>query len=455
MGNNCTVPSPTIFWFRRDLRLNDNPALATASARGPVLGVFINDPALRRPSGANRLGFLAQTLQGLDAELNGNLVVRTGHPLDVVSELCQLTGADAVYATDDHGPYGRRRDTGVGQGLATKGVETHFLDSNYAVAPNSIFSGAGTPYKVFTPFFKVWKQHGWDDPIEAPKVDWVAGVDTEGPPPVPEEIATLPAVGEQAAFDRAEEFLDSRVMDYPEARNKPGVPGTSFLSPYLKWGNIHPRQILAMLGADPAEDVFRSEIAWREFYADVLFQRPETARESLIANMARIEADTGPAAREQFDRWCSGTTGFPIVDAGMRQLVATGWMHNRVRMIVASFLVKDLHLPWQWGARFFMQHLIDGDLASNSHGWQWVAGSGTDASPFYRVFNPTGQSRKFDPDGAYIRQWIPEIAHMSDADIHEPGIGKAGPPSGYPAPMVDHAAERLEALARLEKIKKR
>lgn len=455
MGNNCTVPSSTIFWFRRDLRLNDNPALAAAAARGPVLAVFVNDPALRGPSGANRLRFLTLTLQGLNDKLDGNLVIRSGQPLDVLAKLCQETGADAVYATDDHGPYGRNRDTAVGEGLAAKGVETHFLDSNYAVAPNSVFSGAGTPYKVFTPFFKAWKQHGWADPIKAPNVDWVTGLDTDGPPPAPDEIASLPAVGERAALDRAEEFLDSRVMDYPEARNRPGVAGTSGLSPYLKWGNIHPRQLLAMLGSDPAEDVFRSEIAWREFYADVLFQRPESAREALVANMARIETDTGPDARARFERWCAGTTGFPIVDAGMRQLLATAWMHNRVRMIVASFLVKDLHLPWQWGARFFMQHLMDGDLASNSHGWQWVAGSGTDSSPYFRVFNPTGQSRKFDTDGSYIRQWIPEIAHMSDKDIHDPSRAKSGPPAGYPAPMVDHAAERLEALARLEKIKNR
>ncbi len=449
------MPSPTIIWFRRDLRLNDNPALAAASARGPVLGVFINDPVLRGPSGNNRLGFLSQTLRWLNAEIDRNLVVRTGQPLDVLTKLCEEIEAEAVYATDDHGPYGRRRDTQVGEGLAEHNVETHYLDSNYAVAPNSVFSGAGTPYKVFTPFFKVWKQHGWADPIEAPDVKWVSGIKGEGPPPMPGDVIDLPPVGEEAAMKRAEEFLAERVMDYPDARNRPGLAGTSGLSPYLKWGNIHPRQLLAMLGPDPAEDVFRSEIAWREFYADVLFQRPETAREALVANMARIETDSGAGAKERFERWCTGTTGFPIVDAGMRQLLATGWMHNRVRMIVASFLVKDLHLPWQWGARFFMTHLIDGDLASNSHGWQWVAGSGTDASPYYRVFNPTGQSRKFDATGTYIRQWIPEIAHMTDKDIHEPEACKAGPPAGYPAPMVNHAKERLEALARLEKIKKR
>lgn len=455
MGNNCTVPSSTIFWFRRDLRLEDNPALAAAAARGPVVGVFINDAALRSPSGSNRLGFLARTLEWLNDQLDGDLVVRTGEPLQVLAQLCAETEADAIYATDDHGPYGRSRDTEVGQGLAEAGIATHFLDSNYAVAPNSVYSGAGTPYKVFTPFFRAWKQHGWATPIGRPEVEWVSGIGSEGPPVAPSNLANLPPVGAKAAMEMAEEFLEHRVMDYPDARNQPGVWGTSGLSPYLKWGNIHPRQILAMLGVDPAEDVFRSEIAWREFYADVLFQRPESAREALVRKMARIEVDTDADAKEQFERWCDGQTGFPIVDAGMRQLVSEAWMHNRLRMIVASFLVKDLHLPWQWGARFFMKHLVDGDLASNSHGWQWVAGSGTDASPYFRVFNPTGQSRKFDPEGTYIRRWVPELAHLTNKEIHEPNSSKDGPPTGYPAPIVDHRAERLEALARLEAIKNR
>jgi deoxyribodipyrimidine photo-lyase len=451
---DCIVPSPAIFWFRRDLRLTDNPALVAACAVGPVVGVFIHDQALRGPSGPNRLAFLSKTLLWLDGQIGGHLVTRSGDPLEVLAQLAKEVGASNVFAADDYGPYGRRRDTRVGEGLARLGIATNYVQSSYAVAPGSIFTGGRTPYNVFTPFFHSWKQHSWPLPVAKPETDWVAGVPGESPPLSPQVTCTLPPVGEAAAMQRAEMFLERRVLEYPEARNNPGIDGTSGLSPYLKWGNIHPRQILAMLGVHPAEDVFRSEIAWREFYADVLFHRPETARTAFVPKMERIRVDTGPEAIELFDRWRSGLTGFPIVDAGMRQLVSDGWMHNRVRMIVASFLVKDLHLPWQWGARFFMKHLLDADLASNNHGWQWCAGSGTDASPYFRVFNPTSQSKKFDPDGMYLRRWLPELAHLSSKEIHEPAASSAGLPDQYPAPMVNHSLERIDALARLAALKK-
>ena len=442
-----------ILWFRRDLRLSDHPALNAAAQAGPVLPVFINDDNLTKAAGANRLTFLSDTLGWLNSQMDSNLVIRTGNPLDVLRMLVSETGASTVYATDDHGPYGRRRDTEVGEGLAADGVETRYIGSNYAVAPGSIYSKSATAYKVFTPFFRAWKAHGWAEPSDTPKVDWVGGVSSEERAPAPITSANLPYPGEEAAWEIAEDFLNDRVMSYPEDRDKPAIFGTSGLSPYLKWGTIHPRQLLARLGPDPAEDVFRSELAWREFYADVLFHRPETARQSAAAKMSRMEVDSGAEAEERFQKWCSGQTGFPIVDAGMRQLLSVGWMHNRVRMIVASFLVKDLHLTWQWGARFFMQHLTDGDLASNSHGWQWVAGTGMDASPYFRVFNPVSQSRKFDPNGDYLRRWIPELANLKAAEIHEPHLAKAGLPEGYPPPMVDHMTERIEALARLSAIK--
>ncbi len=211
----------------------------------------------------------------------------------------------------------------------------------------------------------------------------------------------------------------------------PAAAGTSQLSADLRWGVVHPRQLLAELSPCKAHDTFAAELAWRDFYGDVLYRRPDSAWANLDARMDAMPIDTDDEARRRFAAWASGHTGFPIVDAGMRQLLATGWMHNRVRMITASFMVKDLHLPWQWGARHFMNHLIDGDLASNNHGWQWAAGTGTDAAPYFRVFNPTAQAERFDPDGDYTRRWIPEIAS-----------------SAYPAPMVDHAAERREALHR-------
>jgi deoxyribodipyrimidine photo-lyase len=213
----------------------------------------------------------------------------------------------------------------------------------------------------------------------------------------------------------------------------------------LRWGVVHPRQLLADLGPERGHEVFASELAWREFYADVLLREPDSAWTNLNRRLDAMPIDRDAAARRRFERWAAGTTGYPFVDAGMRQLLATGWMHNRVRMVVASFLVKDLHLPWQWGARHFMAHLVDGDLASNSHGWQWAAGTGTDAAPYFRVFNPTSQGLRFDPDGEYVRRWVPELAAISGGAVHDPGLRR---PDGYPAPMVVHADEREEALRR-------
>jgi deoxyribodipyrimidine photo-lyase len=240
--------------------------------------------------------------------------------------------------------------------------------------------------------------------------------------------------------------------DYKDVRNNPGIDGTSMLSAQLRFGVIHPRQLLAELPAGSGADHFRSEICWREFYADVTFHRPDSTWNNLQEKMNRLPVDTDARAKQRYVAWCEARTGYPIVDAGMRQMLTTGWMHNRVRMIVASFLVKDLHVPWQWGAAFFMRHLVDGDIASNNHGWQWTAGTGTDAAPYFRVFNPFGQSEKFDPDGTYLRTWIPEIADLDNTHIHAPWTLGLHAPAHYPAPIVDHAVEREEALARYKKV---
>jgi deoxyribodipyrimidine photo-lyase len=244
----------------------------------------------------------------------------------------------------------------------------------------------------------------------------------------------------------------SSVDNYDERRNLPAADGTSKMSADLRWGVVHARQLLADLapnGERRSHDVFASELAWRDFYADVLFGAPQTSSRNVNRSMDVMPVDTDDAARTRFAAWQQGLTGYPIVDAGMRQLLATGWMHNRVRMIVASFLTKDLHLPWQWGARHFMRHLVDGDLASNSHGWQWTAGTGTDAAPYFRVFNPTSQGEKFDPDGIYIRRYVPELRDLDDRSVHAPGSLQRG---DYPAPMVDHAAERAESLRRYKMV---
>ncbi|MGN6130350.1 MAG: cryptochrome/photolyase family protein, partial [Nocardioidaceae bacterium] len=260
---------------------------------------------------------------------------------------------------------------------------------------------------------------------------------------------TLPEAGERAALARWRDFLDEAVEEYDDGRDRMGVDGTSRMSVHLKWGEIHPRTMLADLAHRRSQGAatYRKELAWREFYADVLWHRPETAREYLRREFAAMAYD---APGEQLAAWEEGRTGYPIVDAGMRQLRATGWMHNRVRMVVASFLVKDLHLEWQHGARHFMRWLVDGDLASNQHGWQWTAGCGTDAAPYFRVFNPVAQGTRFDPAGDYVRRWLPELADVPAKHVHEPWKSPDGPPQGYPDPIVDHKLERQEALERYE-----
>jgi deoxyribodipyrimidine photo-lyase len=448
------VSTPSLFWFRRDLRLADHPALQAAADAGPVVGVFVFDSALWSPSGTNRQAFLIDTLRSLDESMVAPLVVRQGDPAGELLAVAESVGATDVYATADFGPYGRRRDEAVAAALAELGVRVRYVDSPYTVQPGSVTTGSGTSYRVFTPFFRAWKAHGWPTAQGPVAVDWHdAGVASSWPERPTPTATVWPAAGERAAWERAEAFLADAVADYDERRDVPGVDGTSRLSPHLKLGVLHPRQLLDRLGTSKGEETFRSELAWRDFYAEVLFDRPDSARQAYRSEMAAMELDSGPQADTRFAAWAEGRTGYPIVDAGMRQLQAEGWMHNRVRMIVASFLIKDLHLDWTRGARHFLEHLLDGDLASNNHGWQWAAGTGTDAAPYFRIFNPMSQSKKFDPDGSYIRTWVPEVAHLPSSSIHAPWTEKAGAPAGYPAPIVDHDRERKEALRRYQELR--
>ncbi|MFN8023585.1 MAG: deoxyribodipyrimidine photo-lyase [Acidimicrobiales bacterium] len=441
-----------VLWFRRDLRLDDHPALAAAHAHGDVVPLFVVDPAFAA-AGLPRRAFMTAALQALDDRIGGALVYRHGDPADVVPAFAAEVGADVVIVSRDHGPYGHRRDAAVAARLAVDGRKLRGVGSNYAVDPGSVNKADGTSYAVFTPFSRAWLALGrprWAEttPTPAPgTVTWVGHPDVacDGPPKAEAHDVQLPDATEAAAHRLWQSFLGDGLDRYDERRNLPGEPGTSRMSPYLRWGVVHPRQLLDDLGDERSHQVFRSELAWRDFYADVLYRRPDTAWQNLQPKMDAMPVDTDARARERFAAWCEGRTGVPIVDAGMRQLRATGWMHNRVRMITASYLVKDLHLPWQWGARHFMRWLVDGDLASNQHGWQWTAGTGTDAAPYFRVFNPYGQSEKFDPSGGYLRQWVPELAELDDRTIHDPGLQR---PDGYPAPIVDHAAEREEALRR-------
>ncbi len=423
-----------------------------------MLPLFVLDPRLVDPAGAPRLAFLYRCLRDLDKSLDGRLVVRTGDPATVVPRVAAEVGATTAFTTADFGPYGRERDERVEAALAGEGRRLERVGSPYAVEPGVLATGTGGPFKVFTPYYRAWKDHGCAAPLRLPrrpdlKPRWADGVRSEAVPADPAVDADLPPAGEVAARHRLDAFRDNDLAAYDKGRDLPGTDSTSRLSPYLKWGCIHPRQVLAGLGRSRGEETFRTEVAWRDFYADVLWHRPESAGQSLRPEMTRMRVDSGKLAEERFSAWTAGCTGYPLVDAGMRQLLGEAWMHNRVRMVVASFLVKDLHIDWSRGARWFLQHLVDGDLASNNHGWQWVAGTGTDPAPYFRVFNPVTQSTEHDPDGTYIRRWVPELASVDAKGIHEPWKLADGLRPGYPVRIVDHAAERRAALSRYDAVR--
>ena len=342
-------------------------------------------------------------------------------------------------------PDGAARDQRVAAALGS--VPLLSTGSPYAVAPVALLKPDGDPYQVFTPFYRSWLSHGWELPahVDLGSVEWcpVGGVPIPGDPTI---SATLPDAGEPAARAAWDVFRSTRLATYAGVRDQPALDATSRLSPFLKLGALHPRTLLADLGPD--DDAFRRQLAWREFYAAVLSHRPLSARSCFQPQMQRMQYDRGPDTDARFAAWATGRTGYPLVDAGLRQLLREGWMHNRLRMITASFLVKDLHIDWIRGARHFMDHLIDGDLASNQHGWQWVAGTGTDAAPYFRIFNPVSQSRKLDPDGDYIRRWVQELADLPSTEIHEPWRRAGGVPPDYPERIVEHSEERAESLAR-------
>lgn len=444
-----------VMWFRRDLRTHDLPALRAAASVGSsgVVPLFVADPALLRRSGPNRHRFLAGTLSALDAELGGRLVVRHGDPLDVVPAVAGEVGATTVAVTGDFAPYGAWRDRAVADRLAASGRRLRTEGSNYLVAPGTVRAADGRPYRVFGAFRRGWQRQVHDvAPLSAPDLrtvelasdltpDQLEETQTDSPGAgLPEwweglplsQAPSLPPPGAAEAWRRLERFVEEgRVERYADDRDFPGISGTTGLSPYLRFGCIHPRSLLSVLPPGRGTERLEEEVCWREFFADVLWHRPHSSRANLQAWADGLVWDTGRDAEERFVAWATGRTGYPLVDAGMRQLLAEGWMHNRVRMVAASFLVKDLHLHWRWGARWFMWHLVDADLASNQHGWQWVAGTGTDAAPFHRIMNPARQEERFDPDGTYTEKYLPRSDQASPVQ-----------------PVVDHGDERVEALAR-------
>ena len=440
-----------IIWFRRDLRIGDHPALLEAIKNSDeIVPLFILDKTQIEEAGAKLLAYMGQSLRALDESLGNKLHIIEGDQVEVLKDLISRYNVKEVHISDEYERYGAARDARV----EAAGIPLVRTGSPYAVKPGRVVKPSdATPYRVYTPFYRAWRTHGYRAPVATPKE-----IKAPTPPaeyrnfpdfPFPDGVHVIEA-GEAAALRRFKEFKKKGLDSYDENRNFASIDGTSKMSTYLKFGEIHPRTLLDGLDETKAQDTFRKEIAWREFYADVLFNNPDTDTEYYAPRFKEMRYDK---PGKQFKAWCEGKTGYPFVDAAMRQLLIEGWMHNRTRMVVASFLVKDLHLEWQLGERFFAEHLVDYDVASNAHGWQWTAGTGTDASPYYRVFNPIEQGRRFDENGDYIRKYVPELAHLSGAEIHEPWLFLDGYSHDYPERIVDHAVERIESLERLKEIK--
>lgn len=473
---------PVILWFRRDLRLAENPALTAAIATGrQVLPVYIlDDDGDGRAHGAASLWWLDKSLRSLDVELRqrgGRLILRRGNSEAELLRLIEQTGADHVFMNRRFEPEAFVHDADIAHALKAEGVECQGFNGSLLARPGTISSGAGKPYRVFTPFMKallqtlperaetfapetltVPKEPSSEDidswALHPSRPDWSQGFDW--------------TPGEAGAIEALTAFIETALGDYAVGRDIPDRRGTSRLSPYLHFGEISPRSVVRTVRAAAAKgqvapaqaDKFITEIAWREFSAHLLHQFPFMSERAFRPEYDNMLWRSDP---EGLEAWKTGTTGYPLVDAGMRQLWATGWMHNRVRMVVASFLIKHLLIDWREGEAWFWDTLVDADLASNVQNWQWVAGSGADAAPYFRIFNPVTQGEKFDPAGRYVRRWVPELRSMPDRWLHAPWsspsavLAEAGVRLGhtYPRPIVDHGEARARALEALKAISAR
>ena len=467
--------APVIWWVRRDLRLEDNTALEAAIASGKKISpVFIWAPEEEAPwsPGAASNWWLHHSLIAFNRKLescHSTLIVRKGPTLAALRSVLRETGADMIVWNRLYEPAIIARDKAVKAALRQDGITVHSYNANLLFEPWTIATQQGNPYQVFTPFYRCCSTYGAPSkPTRAPKhlprlseVPWSMSIN---------DLGLLPALdwadgmrdcwkpGAEGAMDTLDAFKDEAVSRYRSDRDRPDFSGTSRLSPYLHFGEISPRQVWYACMHAPVSEPYLRQLIWREFAHHLLYHFPHTPDEPLRENFKRFPWKKDA---ECFRVWTRGKTGYPIVDAGMKELWRTGWMHNRVRMIVASFLVKDLLIPWQDGAKWFWDTLVDADLANNTLGWQWAAGCGADAAPYFRIFNPVLQASKFDPDGTYVKKWIPVLRDLPAPELHRvydlsPSIlAGAGIRIGgnYPPPVVDHAAARdaaLEAYGRLK-----
>jgi len=476
MTDQTTKREPAvILWVRRDLRLADNPALEAALATGhKVIPVFIWAPEEEAPwaPGAASQWWLHHALIALQKDLeerHAGLVIRKGPTLAALRAVSRETNAGQVVWNRLYEPAVMARDKAIKTALRADGLDVHSYQANLLFEPWTIKTQQEQPYQVFTPFYRCCSQYGPPPrPLAAPRhlprlthLPWSMTVDELGLLPALDWTDGLQASwkpGEAGAKELLDAFRAEAVTDYKSDRDRPDFVGTSRLSPHLHFGEISPRHIWTTCAQVPNAEPYLRQLIWREFAHHLLFHFPHTPDKPLRPAFERFPWKRDEAALR---RWQRGRTGYPIVDAGMQELWKTGWMHNRVRMIVASFLVKDLLIPWQEGARWFWDTLVDADLANNTLGWQWTAGCGADAAPYFRIFNPILQAAKFDPDGAYVKQWLPALRGLPAPDLHRVFelsptlLAKAGIELGrtYPLPMVDHAQARdtaLEAYALLK-----
>jgi deoxyribodipyrimidine photo-lyase len=469
----------SIVWFRQDLRLSDNPALAHAAQRGPVIALYVLDetrPPAGRPLGGAARWWLHHSLAALAKSL-GRLVLLRGDPVVVVPEFARRVAAKGIFWNRCYEPFAIARDTAIKSALSAAGFDVASFNASLMFEPWEMKTLGGGPYKVYTPFWRACLKAPIAAPSSTPDLhvahpadmgesleslnllpqrpNWAKGFETEWQP------------GERGAQQRLNAFLESGLDGYAELRNRPDLPNVSRLSPHLHFGEISPRQVwpATQMHAERQPErrrdaeKFLSELGWREFAYHLLFHFPLLPEKNW-----KPAFDAYPWQQDDavLKTWKRGQTGYPVVDAGMRELWKTGYMHNRVRMIAASFLIKHLRLDWRQGEAWFWDTLVDADLANNAAGWQWVAGSGADAAPYFRIFNPMEQGRKFDPDGAYVREWCPELARLPNAHIHAPFEAPADILRGtgivlgrdYPRPIVDHAQARAAALSGYQAIKK-